>query len=348
MNILYLVPLLIVAGLAVGASVFFFQDNMTGYLSSAGTDYKKEVHSSIVNETKCPASCDDNNPCTFDWCNQTSNYKCSHTAINGTSKECWGNSDVCVTNVCISGKCTKVTSNNCCGNKICESNESCSSCEEDCGECPPTIAPTEQKPVQIATQQQSQSNQALVPDASTENQSNATSNQTSNVANQTNETATLNHIIINEFITRGPNGTYDEFTELYNPTNNNIDITGWKLQYKSATGDTWQSKVGSGLAGTIKSKSFFLLASKGYSLNTVPDYLHSANWGFADTGGHVRIIDSNGTVIDKVGWGNANEPEGSVALTPEEDKSLERKSLTDTDDNSIDFISSVPSPTSSK
>ncbi|MBI2005239.1 MAG: lamin tail domain-containing protein, partial [Candidatus Aenigmarchaeota archaeon] len=159
----------------------------------------------------------------------------------------------------------------------------------------------------------------------------------------------LDHIIINEFTTRGPNGSYDEFTELYNPTNNDINITGWKLQYKSALGDTWQSKVGSGITGIIKSRSFFLLASKSYSLSTTPDYLHTANWGLADTGGHLRIIDLNSTVIDKVGWGDANEPEGFAAPSLEEGKSLERKSLTtDTNNNSNDFILIAPTPRNSQ
>jgi hypothetical protein len=149
-------------------------------------------------------------------------------------------------------------------------------------------------------------------------------------------------------MTHGPNSSYDEFAELYNPTDNDIDITGWKLQYKSATGDTWQSKVGSGLTGTIKSKGFFLLASKGYSLSTVPDFTHTANWAIANSGGHLRIIDSNSTAIDKVGWGDANEPETSATVASEQNKSLERTSLTtDTDNNSNDFALVTPSPKNS-
>src|SRR5688500_3829598 len=37
------------------------------------------------------------------------------------------------------------------------------------------------------------------------------------------------NIVISEFRSRGPNGGNDEFVELYNPTANPIDITGWKL-----------------------------------------------------------------------------------------------------------------------
>lgn len=335
MNIAYLLVPLIVSA-ALWASVSLIQSNLTGQVVSSVSDLENE---STVDETTgsialCPASCDDGNPCSIDWCNETSNYACSHLPINGTSNECWGSPTACITNTCISGKCTNILLTNCCGNDICESSESCNSCSSDCGECPLLILPASSE----------QSSQPTTPP-----QSNTTTTQTA--TNQTNTTTnhtTLNHIIINELTTRGPNGSYDEFAELYNPTNGDVDITGWKLQYKSATGDTWQSKVGSGLTGTIKSKSFFLLSSKGYSLTTTSDYLHSANWGLADTGGHLRIIGANGTVVDKVGWGDANEPEGIATPALEDGKSLERKSLTtDTDNNSNDFILSSPSPRNS-
>lgn len=285
-----------------------------------------EIPSNISTETqealKCPSSCDDGNPCTTDYCDETTDYKCVNAQLNGTSTEgCFGLPSACRVNTCIQGKCVEVIEANCCGNAKCELAEGCLKCPEDCGACP---LPSEEtiQPIQTATTQPTETSTAAQP--------------------------SLNHITINEFTTNGPNGSYDEFAELYNPTNNDINITGWKLQYKSATGDTWQSKVGAGLTGVIKAKSFFLLASKSYSLTTTPDYKHGANWGLADAGGHLRLIDSNANVIDKVGWGNADEPEGSPAPALEANKSLERKSLTtDTDNNSNDFILINPSPKNS-
>ncbi len=96
----------------------------------------------IRQQAECPSSCDDNNACTSDWCNETSDYLCSHSLINGTSEGCWGNPTICSTTTCISGKCTEVSIKNCCGNNICESSENCNSCSIDCGECPLATAPT--------------------------------------------------------------------------------------------------------------------------------------------------------------------------------------------------------------
>lgn len=347
MNVGYILAAIIV-GFGIGASVFFIQNiDLTGRVISTDASDTLTEESTSGQETlsaetnKCPSSCDDNNPCTVDWCNETSSYSCSHLPINGTAEGCWGSPTSCSTNTCISGKCTEIVAKTCCGNSICDSSESCNSCALDCGECPAPIAPTQ-------TTQSSETTQTTSSNTSTQqttNQTNTGTNQT-NTTNQT--TTSLSHVIINEFTTRGPNGSYDEFAELYNPTNSDVDITGWKLQYKSATGETWQSKVGSGTTGTIKSKSFFLLVSKGYSLSVIADYNHSANWGLSDTGGHLRIIDANGNVVDKVGWGDANEPEGTAAPALEDGKSLERKSLTtDTNNNANDFILAASSPKNS-
>lgn len=360
MNIGYLIVPVIV-GLAVGVSAFFVQKmDITGSVASVSDkiptgDAEKNI--TQENASKCTVSCDDSNSCTVDWCNETSNYFCSHMPINGTSDGCWGNPTECTVNTCISGACSTRIVANCCGNDMCESSENCNTCTSDCGGCPlPVVtstatiqtisSPTDATSIQPANEQSQpnppagQANQVQEQTVAS-NQTNTT-NQTNNTENQT---GTLDHVIINEFTTRGPNGTYDEFVELYNPTNSDVDMSGWKLQYKSATGDSWQSKVGSGMTGMIKFGRFFLLASKSYSLGVTPDYLHTANWGLADSGGHLRIIDSNGSVIDKVGWGNANEPEGSAAPALEENKSLDRVSLTaDTDNNANDFILVSPSP----
>ena len=51
------------------------------------------------------------------------------------------------------------------------------------------------------------------------------------------------HVVISEFATRGANSATDEFVELYNPTDAPIDLSSWKLEYKSATGTTWSPRA---------------------------------------------------------------------------------------------------------
>jgi len=159
-----------------------------------------------------------------------------------------------------------------------------------------------------------------------------------------------NHLVISGIQVTGSKST-DEFVELYNPTNLELDIGGWKLQYKSATGDTWSSKVYGGLpAGSIiMPHKFFLLAGKDYAGSIVPDYKHLANWSLSDTSGHIRIINNNGEEIDKVGYGSSADSSETVsAHVPGVSESLVRKpgasgagNGEDTNNNFDDFILSA-------
>ncbi len=119
-----------------------------------------------------------------------------------------------------------------------------------------------------------------------------------------------NHLVISELATRGPSGANDEFVELYNPTADTIALTGWKLQYQSASGTVWVNKAGSnGLTGgLVYPNKYYLLAGNGYSLAQRPDYRHSANWGLSDEGGHLRLVNNLGVEIDRLGYGTAANP----------------------------------------
>gem|GEM_PF-6744438 len=77
-----------------------------GYCDN-GENYISCLNDCPLNQKKnCPASCDDGDSCTYDSCGQSSDYECKHTKTSP-----------------------------CCGNKICESGESCSTCSNDCGVC---------------------------------------------------------------------------------------------------------------------------------------------------------------------------------------------------------------------
>ena len=166
------------------------------------------------------------------------------------------------------------------------------------------------------------------------------------------------HVVISEVCVRGPGGGYDEFVELYNPTDLELNLEGWKLQSKSATGTRWYSKVGDGLpAGSrIEPHGFFLLAGKSYVGSVEPDFRHAANWSLNNGAGHVRLINAAGTEIDRVGYGEtADSPEGNPAPRPPSGGSIERRPpcsgcapCQDTDNNQADFQPrDVPSPMNS-
>src|SRR5258706_246641 len=76
--------------------------------------------------------------------------------------------------------------------------------------------------------------------------------------------AVVNHVVISEFATRGLTAATDEFVELYNPTDDPISLSGWKLQYKSATGTLWNDRATLPANATIPGRGFYLLANTSY------------------------------------------------------------------------------------
>ena len=103
-----------------------------------------------------------------------------------------------------------------------------------------------------------------------------------------------------------------EFIELYNPLETPVDVSGWAVQYLSAshTGapELEPTRLISGLSGSV--------AADGYALLSYVDYLEDADIYFganstlssgllSKSGGHVRIVDQLGHVVDQVGWGSA-------------------------------------------
>ncbi len=83
---------------------------------------------------QCPASCDDQNPCTQDTCSKATKHKCSNTKLSGPQPDC--SAEVaCGKETCKAGACQVEYQLNCCSNKICETGESYLSCAADCPNC---------------------------------------------------------------------------------------------------------------------------------------------------------------------------------------------------------------------
>jgi hypothetical protein len=156
----------------------------------------------------------------------------------------------------------------------------------------------------------------------------------------------------------------NDFVELFNRGSSAIDVSGWTIQYASATGTTWQV---TGLTGSIAPGRHYLVqlasaAAVGAPLPT-PDAIGTTN--LAVSGGKVAIVrdpspltcgGSAGScsavtsVADLIGYGTAVDYEGSGAAPALDNATAAVRSgdgCTDTDANPADFTAAVPAPRNS-
>lgn len=143
-----------------------------------------------------------------------------------------------------------------------------------------------------------------------------------------------------------------EFIELQSQTPDVLDVTGWKVQYFAGT----RTDVADGMAipssgrefmldGEIEPYGLILLSSKDY-ITEADGYLETtaATGWLAMGGGHIRIIDTNHQVVDRVGWGTAAQPETKATAEIPSGMSMQRYLNCETDlpidtnDNSHDFV----------
>ena len=136
-----------------------------------------------------------------------------------------------------------------------------------------------------------------------------------------------NHVVISEFATRGAAANAaGEFVEIYNPTAQAVNISGWALQYQSASGSSYNPLVTVPEGTVMPPKSYFLFTSPTWSGTPAGDVSWGAS-GLADNG-NIRIVNASGTPVDRVGYGSGNNPEGAAAPNHGEsanDNSVERK-----------------------
>ncbi len=140
--------------------------------------------------------------------------------------------------------------------------------------------------------------------------------------------------------------TESRFIELYNPNDFPVDLTDWYLQRKTQTGSSFTSLVSKTYFNgkSIGAYGYFLIYRSALSNSDI--VLNTLTLSEANT---LQLKNSDGDIVDKVGWGAVSDCEGSCALSPTENQSLQRKFqnniFVDAGNNAEDFeIKSCPSP----
>ncbi|XXF76680.1 lamin tail domain-containing protein [Myxococcaceae bacterium GXIMD 01537] len=155
-------------------------------------------------------------------------------------------------------------------------------------------------------------------------------------------TVTVPRIVISEFSGRGA-GTAttvqtDEFIELYNPGNQPVDLSGWRVQYKSAAATSFSATTGVTIPDgkIIPAHGYLLLAHTNYSGGaTVPaDVTYSFDTSASTSGGGglrlglpgIGLTINDPLAVDSLSYGNGTSLEGAAAPShPAAGGSLERK-----------------------
>lgn len=129
------------------------------------------------------------------------------------------------------------------------------------------------------------------------------------------EDAPVQQIIMSEVQTGGltASGQEDpagEFIELYNPDVHALSLEGMRLEYLSSghTGMGEPTRVLAVLKGTLEASHFYLAGFPGYLEQS--DMVFTAPAGsttglLARSGGHIRLVSSQGQIIDMLSWGSA-------------------------------------------
>jgi hypothetical protein len=159
-------------------------------------------------------------------------------------------------------------------------------------------------------------------------------------------------IVVSQLFAAGGNSGApyaNDYVELFNRGASAVSVTGWTLQYASATGTVWASTA---LSGSIPAGGHYLvqLASGGSNGSALPTADATGTSNLAMSGGKVQIVNAGSSVEDLVGWGSATVFEGTAAAPAlSATTALVRggSSCTDADDNSSDFTTGTPNPRNS-
>ncbi len=159
--------------------------------------------------------------------------------------------------------------------------------------------------------------------------------------------------------------TYD-FLELYNPTSSAIDITGYSIQYVSATGTAWNAVALP--SASIAPGHYYLIQAAagttvtGINLPVTPDFITGNGstgnaLNFSATAGKIAIVNNTtplstacptgSTIVDLIGFGptaNCFEGTGPAPAPTNTTADIRTDPTVDNVNNATDFVTGAPNP----
>ncbi|MDX6611940.1 MAG: hypothetical protein QOD75_1126, partial [Blastocatellia bacterium] len=155
----------------------------------------------------------------------------------------------------------------------------------------------------------------------------------------------------------------NDFIELFNRGANPVDITGWSVQYASATGTSWSVTpiCPTGLCSIAPGKYFLVQEAGGVNGVGLPTPDATGTIGMATSGGKVALAVNTtpltlsgcplgSAVMDFVGYGSADCFEGSGPAPAHSNTTADLRAAggcIDTNQNAADFATSAPTPRNS-
>ncbi|MFO0614521.1 MAG: lamin tail domain-containing protein [Polyangiaceae bacterium] len=166
-------------------------------------------------------------------------------------------------------------------------------------------------------------------------------------------------VISQVYPTGGNAGTVykNDYIELFNLGSTPVDLTGWSVQYASATGTTWQTTA---LSGTLQPGQYFLVQEAAGTGGTtdLPTPDATGNIAMSGTAAKVALVSSttalsgacptSALVVDLVGYGSTASCSETMPVSPGSTatNSMQRTNggCVDTDNNPADFAKLAADP----
>jgi hypothetical protein len=152
----------------------------------------------------------------------------------------------------------------------------------------------------------------------------------------------------------------NDYVELFNRSSSTVDLSGWSVQYATATGTTWTATP---LTGTLGAGRHYLVqfTSGGTAGLALPTADASDTTNLSTSGGKVALVHATAaltcgasagscsaaaTVRDLLGYGTATDFESAAAPALTNTIALTRAGAgcSDTDGNAVDFTAETPAP----